>query len=399
MSDNCDQNCGSCGEECTERKEAKNDFLEKPHELSNVRRVIGVVSGKGGVGKSLVTSMLAVRMKREGFKIAILDADVTGPSIPKAFGLRERVGSNALGLLPAKTQTGIEIMSINMLLNDETDPVVWRGPMLAGAVKQFWTDVIWYDVDFMFIDMPPGTSDVPLTVFQSIPVDGIIIVTSPQELVSMIVSKAVKMAEMMKIPIIGLVENMSYFRCPDNGKDYKIFGDSHIDDIAALHNLKVLAKLPVDPAIALACDQGKIEAYRNEWLEDAAVELIKMEEGNILKIAVASENGQVTEHFGHCESFMVFDTQNQQIVSAEVIPNPGHIPGFLPNFLHDKGVNVIISGGMGSGAIDIFNEKGIEVIVGASGDARAAVTAYMQGKLLSTGSVCQEHQHHGDCGH
>jgi Mrp family chromosome partitioning ATPase/predicted Fe-Mo cluster-binding NifX family protein len=399
MSENCDQNCGSCSDECAERKEPGTNFLEQPHELSHIRKVIGVVSGKGGVGKSLVTSMLAACMNRKGFKTAILDADVTGPSIPKAFGIKEKASSNALGLLPAKSKAGIEIMSINMLLNDETDPVVWRGPMLAGAVKQFWTDVIWYDVDFMFIDMPPGTSDVPLTVFQSIAVDGIIIVTSPQELVSMIVSKAVKMAEMMKIPIIGLVENMSYFTCPDNGKDYKIFGDSHIDEIARQHHLKVLAKLPIDPEISAACDQGTIELYDAKWLEAAARELAELEGRKMLKIAVASENGKVTEHFGHCESFMIFDTENNQIIASETIANPGHRPGFLPNFLNDRGVNVIISGGIGSGAIDIFNEKGIQVIVGAGGDARAAVTAYLQGDLISTGSVCQEHQHHDGCGH
>ncbi len=399
MSEICDQSCGSCGEDCAERKESRTNFLEQPHELSSIKKVIGVVSGKGGVGKSLVTSMLAASINRKGYNTAILDADVTGPSIPKAFGITSKAGSNALGLLPTKSKAGIEIMSINMLLNNETDPVVWRGPMLAGAVKQFWTDVIWHDIDFMFIDMPPGTSDVPLTVFQSIAVDGIIIVTSPQELVSMIVSKAVKMAQMMKIPIIGLVENMSYFTCPDNGKDYKIFGDSHIDEIARQHNLKVLAKLPIDPEISVACDRGDIELYDAKWIEPAANELTRLGVRKMLKIAVASENGKVTEHFGHCESFMVFDTENNQIINSETIANPGHRPGFLPNFLYDKGVNVIISGGMGSGAIDIFNEKGIQVIVGASGDAQAAVTAYLQGDLVSTGSICQQHQHHGECGH
>lgn len=395
---NCDQDCGSCNDDCAERQEPKTDFSEQPHELSSIKKVIGVVSGKGGVGKSLVTSMLAVTMNKMGYHSAILDADVTGPSIPKAFGIKEKATANAFGLLPIKSKTGIDIMSINMLLKNDTDPVVWRGPMLASAVKQFWTDVIWYDVDFMFIDMPPGTGDVPLTVFQSIAVDGIIIVTSPQELVSMIVSKAVKMAEMMNIPIIGLVENMSYFKCPDNDKDYKIFGDSHIEEIAEKHNLKVLAKLPVDPKISAACDRGSIELYDGVWFDPVAKILEKMEEKEMMKIAVASENGKVTEHFGHCESFMIFDTENNQIVKSETIANPGHRPGFLPNFLNDKGVKVIISGGMGGGAIDIFNEKGIEVIVGAIGDAKAAATAYLQGTLKSTGSVCHEHQYHDECG-
>jgi Mrp family chromosome partitioning ATPase len=253
------------------RKErAENRFSEKPHELSNIKKVIGVVSGKGGVGKSLVTSMLAVIMNRRGYKAAILDADITGPSIPKAFGINEKPKANALGLLPIKSKTGIDIMSINLLLENDTDPVVWRGPMLAGAVKQFWTDVIWYDIVFMFIDMPPGTGDVPLTVFQSLPVDGIIIVTSPQELVSMIVSKAVKMAEKMNIPVIGLVENMAYFKCPDNDKDYQIFGESHIEEVAEKHNLKVLAKLPIDPKISEACDKGMIEFYNSVWFDGIA---------------------------------------------------------------------------------------------------------------------------------
>ena len=267
MSENCNQSCSSCSEDCTERKEEKTDFSEKPHEMSCIKKVIGVVSGKGGVGKSLVTSMLAVTMNRMGYNTAILDADVTGPSIPKAFGVKEKAKGNELGLLPIRTKTGIDMMSVNLLLENDTDPVVWRGPIIAGTVKQFWTDVIWSDVDFMFIDMPPGTGDVPLTVFQSIAVDGIIVVTSPQELVSMIVSKAVKMAEMMNIPIIGLVENMSYFTCPDNGKDYNIFGESHIEEIADKHNLKVLAKIPIDPRISTACDRGMIELFDGNWLD------------------------------------------------------------------------------------------------------------------------------------
>jgi Mrp family chromosome partitioning ATPase len=217
--------------------------------------------------------MLAVTMNRMGYHAAILDADITGPSIPKAFGLTEKASGNEFGLYPIKTKTGIDVMSINLLLPNVTDPVIWRGPIIGNTVKQFWTDVIWTDIDFLFIDMPPGTGDVPLTVFQSIPVDGIVIVTSPQELVSMIVSKAVKMAEMMNIPIIGLVENMSYFKCPDNGKDYKVFGESHIDDIAARHSLKVLAKLPIDPQLSAACDKGQIEDFSGNWLEPVAMEI------------------------------------------------------------------------------------------------------------------------------
>lgn len=270
MSEGCNQNCSSCGESCADRKVQQKDLSEKPHELSNIKKVIGIVSGKGGVGKSLVTSMLAVTMARRGHHTAILDADITGPSIPKAFGIKEKAAGSDLGLYPVKSKTGIDIMSINLLLEQDTDPVVWRGPIIGNTVKQFWTDVIWGDVDFMFIDMPPGTGDVPLTVFQSVSVDGIIIVTSPQELVSMIVSKAVRMAEIMNIPIIGLVENLSYFRCPDNGKDYHVFGDSHIDEIAGSHHLKVLARLPIDPAISSACDKGLIELFDGNWFDPVA---------------------------------------------------------------------------------------------------------------------------------
>ncbi|NLB48685.1 MAG: P-loop NTPase [Erysipelotrichia bacterium] len=392
MSEDCKQSCSSCTENCAERQEETTDFSEKLHELSKIKKVIGVVSGKGGVGKSLVTSLLAVTMKRMGHHTAILDADVTGPSIPKIFGIKEKVTGSELGLFPVKSKTGVDIMSANLILENDTDPVVWRGPIIAGTVKQFWTDVIWNDVDYMFIDMPPGTGDVPLTVFQSLAVDGIIVVTSPQELVSMIVSKAVKMAEMMNIPIIGLVENMSYFKCPDNDKKYHIFGKSHIEEIADRHHLKVLAKLPIDPKISAACDQGRIEFIKGDWLEAVAKVLEKMGETKTMKIAVASENGMATEHFGHCKEFKIFDTENNKIVKSETIANPGHKPGFLPNFLADRGVNVIISGGMGGGAVDIFNERNVEVVVGASGEAKTVVEAYLQGSLKSTGSVC--HQHH-----
>ncbi len=238
-----------------------------------MKKVIGIVSGKGGVGKSMVTSLLSVILNRRGYHTAILDADVTGPSIPKAFGLHGRAQGTEMGILPVKSKLGTDIMSVNLLLGNETDPVVWRGPVIAGAVKQFWTDVLWNDVDYMFVDMPPGTGDVPLTVFQSLPVDGIIIVTSPQELVSMIVTKAVNMAKMMDVPILGLVENMSYFQCPGCGEKYKIFGDSHLEDVANANGLKILGRLPVDPKLAAACDKGVIELFDGDWLDQAADEI------------------------------------------------------------------------------------------------------------------------------
>ena len=271
MSENCTHNCNTCGADCASRKSSPSDFLEKPHELSHIKKVIGVVSGKGGVGKSMVTSLLAVVRRRREFNTAILDADITGPSIPKAFGIKEKaMGDGMGGIFPVMSKTGIEMMSVNLLLENETTPVVWRGPVIAGTVKQFWTDVIWNDVDFMFVDMPPGTGDVPLTVFQSIPLDGIIVVASPQELVSMIVEKAVNMANQMNVPILGLVENMSYFTCPDCNKKINVFGESHIDETAEKYGLKVLAKLPIDPQLAKNCDQGVIELFEGDYMESVA---------------------------------------------------------------------------------------------------------------------------------
>ncbi|HXK73195.1 MAG TPA: Mrp/NBP35 family ATP-binding protein [Clostridia bacterium] len=278
MNKECDNNCENCKSENTEKKNTKTDFSVNMHNLSSIKKVIAVVSGKGGVGKSMVTSMLAVLMKRQGYHSAVLDADITGPSIPKAFNIKGRVSGSDLGMYPLKSKTGIDIMSINLLLEHDTDPVVWRGPMLGNVVKQFWSEVIWTDIDYMFIDMPPGTSDVPLTIFQSLPIDGIIVVTSPQELVSMIVEKAVKMANMMNIPVLGIVENYSYFLCPDNNKKYKIFGESNIDEIAKQHEIKVMGKIPIDPRISTASDKGMIELFEGDWLDDAVEYLSKMED-------------------------------------------------------------------------------------------------------------------------
>ena len=272
----CTHDCGSCSANCSERQ--PESLIEKPHELSMINKVIGIVSGKGGVGKSLVTCLSAVLMNRRGFKTAVLDADITGPSVPKAFGLTEKAQGNETAIYPVITKKGIKVMSVNLLLPDETAPVIWRGPIIAGTAKQFWTDVVWDDVDYMFVDMPPGTGDVPLTVFQSIPLDGIIVVTSPQELVSMIVGKAVKMAEMMNVPIIGLVENMSYAVCPDCGKQIKVFGESHIEETAEKFGLKVLAKLPIDPETAGLVDKGLLELTEStaaDPIADAVEEFCK----------------------------------------------------------------------------------------------------------------------------
>ena len=267
----CNHDCSSCGESCSQRQGGIPK--EQLNEMSSVKKVIGVVSGKGGVGKSLVTSLLAVNAERNGYAPAILDADITGPSIPNAFGIHEKAHGTDAGIFPAQSAKGVKIMSINLLLEDEKDPVVWRGPVIAGAVKQFWTDVIWDKVDFMFVDMPPGTGDVPLTVFQSLPVDGIIIVTSPQELVGRIVGKAVRMAEMMNVPVLGLVENMSYFECPDCGKKHSLFGDSKVEEFAAQYGIDTVCRLPINPKLAAACDKGTIELYEGSWLDPLSEKL------------------------------------------------------------------------------------------------------------------------------
>ena len=270
----CNGNCSSCSSDCSDRK--AESLIAKLNPNSTVKKVIAVVSGKGGVGKSTVTSMLAVAMARKGKRVGVLDADITGPSAPTAFGVTECQGANEDGLYPALTRGGIQVMSINLLLDNPGDPVVWRGPVIAGAVKQFWTDVIWEDVDYMFVDMPPGTGDVPLTVFQSLPIDGIVIVTTPQDLVSMIVSKAVKMAEMMHVPVLGFVENYAYLKCPDCGKKIEVFGKSHLDEIAEKFNLPVLARLPIDPTVAEAYDNGMMETVYTDDVDGVIEAVMKI---------------------------------------------------------------------------------------------------------------------------
>lgn len=266
----CNHDCSNCSSNCDSAGNADpKSFLENPHPDSNIKKVIGVVSGKGGVGKSMVTDLLAVAFSRKGYHCGIMDADITGPSIPKAFGVTEKATGNATTIFPVKTKTGIDIISINLLLEDETDPVIWRGPVIAGTVKQFWTDVLWENVDYLFVDMPPGTGDVPLTVFQSLPLDGIIVVTTPQDLVSLIVGKAVKMAEMMNVPVLGIVENMSYAECPDCGKKINVFGESHVKEIAEQYDLLVLSQLPIQPELTKAVDSGLIEDFSFNFMDDA----------------------------------------------------------------------------------------------------------------------------------
>lgn len=270
MSEKCNHDCNSCIEDCYERNNEQFDFSVPENANSHIKYVIGVVSGKGGVGKSLVTSLMAVLMKRRGYEVAILDADITGPSIPKLFGIHGKVMADEEDIIPATSESGIKLMSVNLMLQNETDPVIWRGPILAETVKQFWSDTKWGDIDYMFVDMPPGTGDVPLTVFQSLPLDGILIVTSPQELVGMIVEKAANMADMMDVPVLGIIENMSYFKCDQCGKQHYIFGESHLEEIGDRVGIGEIARLPIDPVLSAACDAGDVEKVESTWLNDIA---------------------------------------------------------------------------------------------------------------------------------
>lgn len=272
MSEECTHDCSTCGSNCSSRKSDPSEFIEKLNDRSKVKKVIGIVSGKGGVGKSLVTALLASGFSKESH-VAVLDADITGPSIPKMFGITGRATSVEDGIIPSRTKKGVDIISINLMLENPTDPVIWRGPVIAGVVKQFWTDVIWDDVDYMFVDMPPGTGDVPLTVFQSLPLDGVVIVSSPQDLVAMIVTKAVNMAHLMNIPIVGVVENMSYVECPDCHKKIYLYGESHIEAVAEANCIKFLGRLPIDPEVSVACDKGNIEDIDRNWLDTAMSEI------------------------------------------------------------------------------------------------------------------------------
>lgn len=277
MSEVCTSDCSSCGQECASRREPQ-DMVERTNDFSQIKKVIGVVSGKGGVGKSLVTSMLASALEKSGLRTAVLDADVTGPSIPKLFGITDKAMSDGTNIYPVPSKGGTEIMSVNLMLNNDTDPVVWRGPVIAGVVKQFWSDVVWGDIDVMLVDMPPGTGDVPLTVFQSIPVDGIIVVTSPQDLVSMIVGKAVKMANMMNIPVLGIVQNMSYFVCPNCGEKHYIFGDSQVESFAKEYQVDTVCHLPIQPEIARMCDAGLVESLDTSDLTEMVNAITKIKQ-------------------------------------------------------------------------------------------------------------------------
>ena len=387
---NCDHNCQSCQESCEER-----DLSFKPHPMSSIKKVIAIASGKGGVGKSLVTSLMAVLLKRKGYNTAILDADITGPSIPKVFGVTEKAYGNDDGLVPNSTSTGIKIMSSNLLLQEGTDPIVWRGPIIANLVKQFWTDAIWQDIDFMFVDMPPGTGDVPLTVFQSFKVDGIIIVTSPQELVSMIVSKAVKMAQMMNIPIIGIVENMSYLECDECNHQIKMFGESHVDEIAKEYGLRVLAKMPLDPKITALTDKGRIEDVNTAHL-DKAVEILENLPLDLTTIAVPVLDGKIDPHLGKAKEFHLYQVVKNMVVDGFKLElKQTGITNIIKSF-KDHNVDVVLVEKMGEHIMQAMTENNISVVTKATGEPKQAMQKFLNKELEITTEPncgCKAHSH------
>lgn len=415
MSESCSGSCGSCSESCSSRQPSKEELLEPMNQYSNVKRVIGVVSGKGGVGKSFITSYLSVLLQRKGYETAILDADVTGPSIPKAFGIHEKAQGNEMGIFPIESKNGTKVMSVNLLLEEEEMPVIWRGPVIAGTVKQFWSDVIWGNADYMFVDMPPGTGDVPLTVFQSLPLDGIVIVTSPQDLVSMIVGKAVNMAKAMDVPIIGLVENYSYVECDDCGHKIHVFGESKINEVASKYNLKVLGKMPLSAAISGAIDKEDVEGLHGEWLdaaaayieesypipkeEEAKAEACTCQADNVLRIAVtADEQDNVFQHFGSCEKFAIYEIKDGRLESKDYVASTGSGHDELSQMMIDQNVNVLICGGIGQGAMSALFENGIQVVPGQSGDINVVAASYLDGGVMASSQPsCGGHSESG-CG-
>ncbi|BBF44457.1 nucleotide-binding protein [Lachnospiraceae bacterium KM106-2] len=383
----CSGNCNSCSSSCGTEKKPQ---YEPMNQYSKVKKVIGVVSGKGGVGKSLTTSYLTVLMNRKGYNTAVLDADITGPSIPKSFGIHGKVQGSEMGIIPAVTKKGTKVISVNLLLDSEEMPVLWRAPIVSGTVKQFWSDVLWDNVDYMFVDMPPGTGDVPLTVFQSLPLDGIIIVTSPQELVSMIVAKAVNMAKAMNIPILGLVENYSYITCGNCGEKISVFGESHVDEIAEKYQLKVLGRIPIDPKIAAAVDAGAIEDLEGDWLDDAVnyiEENCKSDEKEdssqeVKKIAVPlDEKNMINQHFGKTKQFKVYTFEGNTLVAQGTLTAEGEGHEAQVGLLAAQGVTEVLCGGIGQEALNGLCESGIKVQPFLQGDIDVMVASYLDGSL------------------
>lgn len=392
----CNHDCKNCSEDCSQRS-----MLEKPNRYSSVKKVIGVVSGKGGVGKSMVTSLLAVSLAKSGYKVGILDADITGPSIPKAFGINKPLEGNQFGTMPQTSKGGIQVVSTNLLLENETDPVIWRGPVVANLVKQFWTDVIWRDIDFLLVDMPPGTSDVPLTVFQSLPISGIVVVTSPQDLVSMIVTKALKMAEKMNVEVLGLVENMSYITCPDCGKKIHIFGESKVEEIAKKNNLQVLGTLPIDPTLTSMCDNGCIDDYDKDYLSDA-VEVLSNLPIRVVNICIpVDETEQINPHFGHSQTFILYTTVNQMIIGKYLLKMDKLGHENIVKKLKEYDCHVVLGASCGDCASELLKQNNIEQVFGLSGMSDEVVLKYLYNELddiVSSDHTCSCHDHdHGNC--
>lgn len=392
MSD-CNFNCSSCKVKCESKS-----LLVKPNINSSVKKVIAVASGKGGVGKSLVTSLLAILLRQKGYNTAILDGDVTGPSIPKIFGVSGGLFGTKHGLLPKESKTGIKLVSSNFLLKEETDPVLWRGPIITGLLKQFWSEIIWADVDFMFVDMPPGTGDVPLTVYQSLPIDGIIIVTTPQELVSMIVSKAVKMAQKMNIPVLGIIENMSYVQCDKCNHQIKVFGESNVDKIAEDFNIEVLAKMPLDPQIAQLCDCGELENISIDYLEGALMKLENLPiEESIIAVPVEGEN--IHEHMVHASSFNIYKVVKDMIISGKRVDVDGRGLDAILNTFKVNNVDTVLVKQIGDHILEILNDVDISVYPCAPGNALASMQAFLSDRpeeILVGNCGCGGHEHDED---
>ena len=381
MGSECNHDCSNCASGCAEKPKS---LVVPCNKDSNIKKVIGVISGKGGVGKSLITSYTSVLMNRKGYKTAILDADITGPSIPKTFGIYEKAVGTESGLLPVTTKNGTKLMSVNLLLESEAMPVLWRGPVIAGTVKQFWTDVMWEDVDYMFVDMPPGTGDVPLTVFQSLPLDGIIIVTSPQELVSMIVEKAVNMAKAMNVPILGLVENYSYLECGNCGEKISIFGESHVDEIAEKYGLRVLGKVPMDAKIASAVDKGAIEDLEGSWLDTVAdfldsnlkPEEVKEKKVDTKKVKIAlpcDEDNNVDQRYAKATKICLYEIEEKTLVNKTYLKVEEGLD--MTTLIISNNVNTFVCGGISQSALNDLFAAGIKVIPGQSGDVDVVVSS------------------------
>ena len=389
----CNHNCDTCSENCSS-KNKKKSLLEKPNKYSSVKKVIAVMSGKGGVGKSMVTALLASLMSQKGYETGVLDADITGPSIPRMFGVHERGHGTSEGLLPSVSKGGVKLMSSQLLLENENDPVVWRGSLISGLVKQFWTDVIWEDVDYLFVDMPPGTGDVPLTVFQSIGVDGIIIVTSPQELVKMIVEKAVKMANMMNVPIIGIVENMSYIKCPDCEKHIEVFGPSHVDEISKEFNIPVLAKMPIDYQLTKASDKGELDDVSVDYL-DSACDILASLPVKITNVAVMVKDEEIALNFEEANEIFVYSVVREMVVAGrkfKVLDNSE-----IYKTLVDNQVHTVICNKIGTKLCEGLESDGFELIIECEGDPLDAVRRFLQMEDSCDGDC--EHCHDENCDH